>query len=276
MILRRQMIARPPRGLLESLLGKSVRELLGERGHRPPLLAPAGVPMGFMRKKSGAAPAMPTFVAAGTALKSTTGGSVSWPAGHTSGQVALLLAHARADEAPTFSAAEGFVETADSPQTTGGTGAGSTRLHVYWCRATSGSMASPSFNDNGQYIVAQILTFAGCVASGNPWDVTAGDVLTSTSTTATIPGDTTTVANCLIVAIVSSSADIDTAEGSGWTNADLSSVTEITDEYTSLGSGGGFAAATGGKATAGAFGATTATLVTSSQQARIMIALRPS
>ena len=88
-------------------------------------------------------------------------------------------------------------------------------------------------------------------------------------------GATTTVANTLVVTIVANSSDTASARTSGWTNSNLTGLTESIDNNTNNGNGGGFGVATGVKATAGAYGTTTAALATSSVQARMSIALRP-
>src|SRR5437773_11726350 len=124
--------------------------------------------------------------------------------------------------------------------------------------------------------IAQIITFRGVVATGNPWDVTAGDVTPSTTTAVSIPGATTTVQDTLVVAIVSNGSDLSAAQIPGsFTNSDLSSVTKRQDNQTTASGGGGFTVATGSKALAGAYGPTSATLGFSSLQGRMSIALRP-
>src|SRR5206468_1409896 len=151
-----------------------------------------------------------------------------------------------------------------------------TRLTVFWSRATSTSMGAVGVNDSGDHQIAQILTFRGVVATGNPWDVTAGDVTPSTTTAVSIPGATTTVQDTLVVAIVSNGSDLSAAQVPGsFTNSDLSSVTKRQDNNTTQSGGGGFTVATGSKALAGAYGPTSATLGFSSLQGRMSIALRP-
>ena len=76
------------------------------------------------------------------------------------------------------------------------------------------------------------------------------------------------------MAIVARAADSSSAQLSGWTNSNLTSLTERVDGGTTSGNGGGFGVATGVKATAGAYGTTTATLSTSSVQGRMSIALK--
>jgi len=130
--------------------------------------------------------------------------------------------------------------------------------------------------DSGDHQIARIITFRGVIASGNPWDVAVGSVAATASTAVSIPGATTTVANTLVVAIVANATDTTSARTSGWTNANLTSLTERMDNNTSSGNGGGFGVATGVKATAGAYGATTATLATSSVQGMLSFALKPA
>ena len=215
----------------------------------------------------------PTFQAAGTMVKGTGAITPVWPA-HQAGDVALLVVET-ANQAVTLSTPAGFVEVTNSPQGTGtAAGTAATRLAVYWKRATSSAEANPTVADSGNHQIATIITFRGVIASGNPWDVTAGNVASSASTAVSIPGATTTVADTLVVAIVANGTDTPTAQTSGWTNASLTGLTERADSSTNSGNGGGFGVATGVKATAGAYGATTATLTTSSVQGRISIALK--
>src|SRR5439155_1266624 len=171
--------------------------------------------------------------------------------------------------------AANWTPVTNSPQGTGTTSTG-TRLTVFWSRATSTSMGAVGVNDSGDHQIAQIITFRGVTTSGNPWDVTAGDVTPSTTTAVSIPGATTTVPNTLVVAIVSNGSDINAAQVPGsFTNSDLSSVTKRQDNQTTASGGGGFTVATGSKALAGAYGPTSATLGFSSLQGRMSIALQP-
>lgn len=200
--------------------------------------------------------------------------SPAWPT-HETNDIGLLFVQT-ANQAVSLSDAQGFVEVPDSPQGTGTADtAGATRLAVFWCRATSAAMSSPTVADSGDHNIAFILTFRGCITTGNPYDVTAGDTGTS-DTAVSVPGDTTTAADCLVVAACAHATDTGTAQFSGWANADLTDVAEFRDQANQAGHGGGIGVATGGKATAGAYGATTATLATASAQARLSIALKPA
>lgn len=218
--------------------------------------------------------AAPAYQAIGTVVTGTGDITVAWPT-HAADDIALLLVQT-SNEAAVLGTPAGFVEIPDSPQGTGTAAtAGSTRLTVFWCRATSSSMTSPVVTDPGNHAFGVILTVRGCITTGDPWDVTAGDTGTA-SATITIPGDTTTVAECLIVAMVAHPGDVSSsALFSNWANASLVSITERLDFGFTDGTGGGFGAATGEKSTAGTVDATTATIISSVVQARIMIALKP-
>jgi hypothetical protein len=135
-------------------------------------------------------------------------------------------------------------------------------------------MSSPVVADPGDHVYGRILTFRGVVTTGTPWDVTAGGTKASASTTTTFEAVTTTVADTLIVLAASRGDDASGAEWSGWTNANLSSLTEQSDGGTTSGNGGGIGVATGVQSLAGNTGQTTAT-VTSSVDGHITIALKP-
>jgi hypothetical protein len=219
------------------------------------------------------------FVAAGALVGGTGAQTAVWPT-HQSGDVALLIVETANQAAtPMLSIPAGFVEVTNSPQGTGtGGDAAATRLAVFWKRAASSAEANPRVADSGNHQIAMIITFRGVIASGNPWDVTAGDVAATASTSVLIPGATTTVPNTFVVAIVCNGTDTDIAQTSGWTNANLlpTSLTEQADGGSFAGNGGGFGVATGDWASIGAYGTTTATLATSSTQGRMSIALKPA
>lgn len=214
--------------------------------------------------------AAPSFQAAGTAVNSAAAVAVAWPA-HIAGDVALLFVESEGDEAVTLSTAAGFASIGQTNITSGGSGG--TRLTVFWARATSSAMASPTIANPDDHVYAQILTYRGVVSSGNPWDVTAGGTSAS-GTSVSLASVTTTVAQTLVVQVASRNNDSAAAAFSGYANANLTGITERSDAGTTTGTGGGFAVWDGVKATAGATGATTATVTTSSNAYRT-IALEP-
>ena len=219
-----------------------------------------------------AAATVSEFVAAGTAVSGTGTITVAWPT-HQAGDIALLFVESCGGQAVTLSTPAGFAAVTNSPQSTG-TGTDGTRLTVFWCRATSSSMSSPVVADPGNHVYGRILTFRGVITTGNPWDVTAGGMKATASTTTTFGTVTTTVDNDLIVLAASRDNDPTAAAWSSWTNANLSSLTEQSDGGTTSGNGGGIGVATGVKSTAGDIGSSTAT-VTSSVDGHMTIALKP-
>src|SRR5947208_828550 len=218
----------------------------------------------------------PAYQAAGTIqFNTSTTLSVPWPA-HAINDIGLLIIETQNQAVTLGTNAANWTPVTNSPQGTGTTSTG-TKLTVFWSRATSTSMRNAGRTGTGMdHQIAQILTFRGVTTSGNPWDVTAGDVTPSTTTAVSIPGATTTVQDTLVVAIVSNGSDLSAPQIPGsFTNSDLSSVTKRQDNQTTASGGGGFAVATGSKALAGAYGPTSATLGFSSLQGRMSIALRP-
>jgi hypothetical protein len=236
-------------------------------------------PNGYTAAKSGEVidfdtniPAIPYFISAGSVGVGTAGTTPGVPPLFEQGDIFLLFVES-ANEV--VAAPSGWTAVADSPQGTGTAGGtAATRLSVFWKRAAL-TESPPSVADPGDHVVAQILAFRACISSGNPWDVTAGDVAAATTTAVAIPGDTTTVPNCLVVLAVANATDTDTPQTSGYTNPDLANLAERADFNNSQGNGGGFAVITGEKAVAGAYGATTATLATASVQGRMSVALKP-
>lgn len=166
----------------------------------------------------------------------------------------------------------GWTEAGSSPQSEAGA---ATRLTVFWKRATGGSDATTT-SDSGDHQLARIIGFTGCVTSGDPFDVTAGGSQATPGTALTVPGATTTVANTMVLAAAAVSSDeSNTAFFSGWTNANLTNLTERCDNVTLTGAGGGIGVATGEWASIGAYGDTTATMATSNAHAMWSGALKP-
>lgn len=211
----------------------------------------------------------PWVVTGNAIISTTTTATPVWPRGHEVDDIALLVCESNTAEAVTLTTANGFAEITNSPQN-----ATDTRLTVFWCRATSTSMASPVTNDPGDHINTHMYLIRGCHNSGNPWDVMTGDTGAS-STSVTVPQVTTTVDKCLILWICSTGTDTTLDEFSGWGNSGSTRFEELDAINTSGGAGGGHGIAYGYKATAGATGTATATLVTASGQGRITIALKP-
>ena len=225
-----------------------------------------------------AAGSTPTFVAAGAVAANAAAITPALPAGIASNDILLLFLET-ANEAISIANQNGgtWTEVTNSPQGTGsGAGSGATRLTVFWSRY-NGTQGAPTTSDSGNHQLGRVVALRGCATSGNPWDVTAGGVDATVDTSGAIPGATTTVANTLVVAALATALpDADgTADFSAWTNANLTSLAERTDNTSSAGNGGGLGITTGVKATAGAYGATTVTCATAAKKGLLSIALKP-
>lgn len=197
--------------------------------------------------------------------------TVPWPP-HAVGDVALLIIESAGGQAANLGTANGFAAVTNSPQATGATTAG-TQLTVYWCRATSTSMASPVVTDPGDHVYGVIVTFRGCPAAGNPWNITAGSVKAGATTTTTWDSVTTTVPNTLVLNIASRDTDSAAAAWSVFAGGNCTSLGEWHDSGTTQGNGGGIVVNLSRLAAAGATGAPTCT-VASSINAEMTIALR--
>lgn len=148
------------------------------------------------------------------------------------------------------------------------------RLSVYWKRAATGE-AAPTVPDPGDHVVARIVGLRGCTTVGAPTNVVSNTNELTSDTSVSIPGATTKVPNCLILAAFSTGTDVaSTAHATGWTNATLANLTERVDNWVIDGLGGGFAVVSGEKALPGAYAATTATCTTAQFKALVSIAFQ--
>lgn len=193
----------------------------------------------------------------------------------------ILLLFVETANSPGFTVTGGtetWAEIPDSPQGTGNSTTGA-KLSIFWARASQDTPTSPTVSDSGDHQMGRIIAFSGCITSGNPYDVTAPGTtdVSPGDTTVSIAGDTTTVADCLVIAATGQTGTAtDTAEFSAWTNASLSSLTERIDNRNTVGTvGAALGVATGGKAAAGAYSATTATSADTAARVCISLALKP-
>lgn len=214
----------------------------------------------------------PQFQAQSLLLSSVGSLTVNWPT-HQTNDVALLFVESAGGEPVTLSTANGFVEVSNSPQATGTTTNG-TRLHVFWCRATSGSMAAPVIADAGNHVIAIMQTYRNVVTSGNPWDTTGGGTKGSASTTLQVGGITTAVTDTLDVIAVTEDIGDFSAFTSNASNSSLASLTRRADSSDTAGNGGGIAIYTGDLPFQGNTGATTMNLTASVVNAYLEIALK--
>jgi hypothetical protein len=97
-----------------------------------------------------------SYQALGAAIAGTGAVSPVWPA-HNINDIALLFVESTGGQAVTLSTPAGFTEITNSPQATG-TGTNGTRLTVFWARATSNAMPTPTVADAGDHVYARIVT----------------------------------------------------------------------------------------------------------------------
>lgn len=166
--------------------------------------------------------AAPTYVATGEVADSTGALSVVWPT-HQTDDVGLLFVE-HANQAP--AAPSGFALAVQTGVGTAGIAA-ATGVSVFWKRATSGSEAPVSVADTGARNKAFIMTFRGCIASGDPFDIT-GSSTSAGATAVSLPGGTTTVAETLVVQAVSNALAVGatTVQPNTVVNADLATLTK--------------------------------------------------
>lgn len=215
--------------------------------------------------------AMPTIVGVGPKGSGT--GNVQYlftGVSYQADDIGLLFIETNV--ATTISVDQGWAQVSSSPQT-----ATATRLHLYWKRL-SASETGPTATQGGttDHQCGGIIVIRGCIKAGNPWDITNGSTETTSDTSVSVPGGTTTVANCLVLAATSSGVDSNTAQGTGTpSSTGLANVAYTALNYqTNAGGGGGVVVMKGEKAAKGAYGPSLMTLVSASDKGLINIALK--
>jgi hypothetical protein len=206
------------------------------------------------------------FQSTSTAQSGAASVNVSWPIGHITDDIGILVQESFPG---TWSVPSGWTLVASSSAT------GATQLRILWKRATSNAepAVATGIGTGADHVVARMFTFRGCVTTGSLILTSATSTKTVASTSWSAPSITTTTANEFVIYGVS--RDDDSASSlafSAPTNANLVSPTEAGEAGTISGNGGGFVLGYGVKATAGATGTTTGT-VTSSANASITFSL---
>jgi hypothetical protein len=224
--------------------------------------------------------------ASGSAAQSAT---VNFPKFYKPGDRLGLSYNGVGNTAPSFVANDpgdtgtGFVEVANSPQKDPSS-ALNARLHVYTFVVPAGRgsdapntpLNAVTFNNpagDDSWIV-ECTNFGPCEV-----EATFGSATNTNSTSVLMPAGSTSGDNRLIAQYIShkpSAAITATPPGqvTSWANSDLTKIEEQYDVATTLGTDHGAALMTGVKATEGDFQASTATLVTSATQARLVVVLR--
>jgi hypothetical protein len=210
--------------------------------------------VGVEIKHDGSAATEPNIRSVGTYVATATAATVVLPA-HATDDILLVGLETVNGETP-GAPGGGWAETADSPQDNA---TNTSRMTLYWKRATSAAEANPVFGDAGNHIVALALAVKNCRTSGDPWDVTSGG--THASGAVSVTGDTTTVPATMVIHFVGNGDNNTTIrQFTDWLNVDLEHLIEVFDATDTIATGGGFGIARGIKPDAGAFGVTSVTV----------------
>lgn len=154
------------------------------------------------------------------------------------------------------------------------TTAGSTRLGVFWKRATS-SESAPTIADSGDHTYGIMFTVRGCPTTGDPFRMIGQAWKFTASTTGTADAGAIRTANSLVVSIFAHAVDSASAQGSSPTNASLANVTEVFDGATTDGTGGGIYIMSGEAAQPGDVEAGTVTWANSTVDVSTTVAFVP-
>lgn len=209
--------------------------------------------------------AAPSWRSAGTFAGSTGDITPGLPTGWQQDDIFLMIVEVESNQS--VSAPSGWANVTNSPANA----TTAPKIYVMWRRATA-SESAPTISDSGDHQLAIIHAFSGCKTTGNPWNVTSSSSESSADTSGTCPSVTTTVTDTMVVLCATAWSS---ASFSGWSNGNLTSLTERSDNGSSAGFGGAIGVATGVKASTGSTGTTSVTYSNSMQKAFITVALEP-
>jgi hypothetical protein len=205
----------------------------------------------------------PVYIEKGNKVATTGSAAPSYPAGIIAGDLLVLIV--QTDQNDSVSTPAGWTLRASVTST-------ECDLRVYTKFHTTGTSVSVSWS--GDHICCQVLAFRD-VNSATPVNDSRTGNHTGLGSTVNIPGVTTTVDNCLVLAMVAHDIATNSSCVSNWANASLSEGEELTDISTTAGWDGGFAVYAGYKETAGVVDTTTASLTQAKKRAYFSMALAP-
>lgn len=218
---------------------------------------------------------IPTVVGIGTNVTNTTATTGTYPGSLAIGDLAILLLEYQ-DIAVGLPTPSGGSGTSSWSQIGSEVVQGGARAHAWWAKLTSASPTGPSISDSGDHTQSRILVLRGQHPS-SPIHGSQDSTDPTSDTTGSITGFTTTLDDCLIVLLATGDLPdtTNTNEYSGLTNGALSSLTIQANNAVNTGGGGSKLVATGGKASAGAIGATTYNKLNNAVKAHKAIAIAP-
>jgi len=198
--------------------------------------------------------AMPVVVGVGAAASGQAAVTAAYPGGYTATTNDIGIIFQECENADTPAAPSGWSIIVTQALTSGTT----SKLTAMWRRIQAGDTA-PSVPDPGNHQTVTMIVVSGCITAGNPWDVFTNTTELVSDTSVSVPGVTTTVNNCLILAAFGTGQDVNNTTALTWVNGSLANLAHRRSSWTALGTGGGFAFCTGEKAAFGGTGATTTT-----------------
>jgi hypothetical protein len=216
----------------------------------------------------------PTVVNVGTVAVGTTTITPALPVSIAANDVLLIVCESVGGQSYNLPASWAHVSSDGVPvspvvQST------NTQLTVFW-RRYDGVFSAPALTGTTDHALGRMIAIRGCPLSNNPWNVVSTAVEAVSDTSAVWPGATTTIADTLVLEIISTSADpaaSSTAEIGALTNGTYTSITEQIDNGDPTGNGGVIGVISGIKATAGATGGSTMTLTTAGFKAMMTLAM---
>lgn len=187
-----------------------------------------------------------TFIGNGGKNVSTGGQTITYHASSAADDLLILIV--QCDDADNIPAPSGWTQIfydAYSPFC---------RMEIFI--KTKDTDTSVYVSDSGDHQIATVLTFRDVLGL---YTFGAVDGELTSSVNETLPGVTTPTDNNYVLWIAAHDAPSNSAQASGWTNANITGGAELADFSTDTGWDGGFAAWGGIKTTAGATGDTTLT-----------------
>lgn len=204
----------------------------------------------------------PTLKAFGTWVHVATGTTTpAWPV-HVAGDIALLIVHYGIGSSPSLTTPAGFSLITSANNVTEG-------LDIYWCRATSASMASPVTQNIGSRVMTRIITLQDCYPSGTPYEIVAAGTDGGGTSYSMAAGSPALPNSCVVGVLGYNSTSTAVAQVSTFSDASLSSLTKQDDQ--SFVSNGGVAIFSGVRAAVGSYGNIAGALLASFVKANITI-----
>lgn len=213
-----------------------------------------------------------TWVSDGGFVHGTGDLTVPLPASYRINDVLLLAV--TADEADTITGPSGWTQVNSSPQATSSATTGN-QIAVFW-RVSDGSETAPLLTDAGDHLGAIIHAFHGCDIVDGPIDVDGGIFQDVDDTTATMPSLSTTIPDDMVVYVGGHGVSTVSPEAALLSSdADLTNITERSNDSTADGAGGGLYVWTANCPPSTFVDSATFTLADPSVRTGIVVALLP-